>query len=170
MSQAAAKPVRDSFVVTNNVGRSFFVRLVFAGERYGLNDCLVHDGELGPMIEFYDQTYAGKKTFGPRGQFVSSYYAQTLATHGRGMGITLDGGVPEWRIDGAALAPVIEMAKALGKGCGHSDCARVPGMARLCAGIAPPIVAGGVGFRDGSEDDAPAEDDDTLVGHADACR
>ena len=50
------------------------VRLVTKGDRYGLNDCLVHD-EDKPMVEFYKRGYP---VHGPRGFFVSRYYCGTL--------------------------------------------------------------------------------------------
>ncbi len=99
-------------IITNDQGRSFLVRVVMKGDRYGLDDCLTHD-KADPLIELYDQTYAGKKGFGPRGQFVSRYYATTLADHPTGQGLCLDGGIPVWSIDGKAAAPVIEMARKL---------------------------------------------------------
>lgn len=102
-------------VITNDAGRRFLVRVVRKGERYGLNDKLVHDGgasigkENDPLIEFYDLTHCDK--FGPRGQFVSRYYASTLATHNGGL--TLDGGCHVWSVDARAMQPVIALAKSL---------------------------------------------------------
>lgn len=92
--------------IINNDGRAFHVRAVFCGMRYGLDDCLRHDG--APMIEFYDATQSADK-FGARGQFVTRYYAETLAERGRyttlsganAYGLMLDGGVPEWVLTAA---------------------------------------------------------------------
>jgi hypothetical protein len=99
-------------IVTNANGRAFFVRTVLQGDRYGLGDRLTHDN-ADPMIEFYDYQYANVRAFGPRGQFVSRYYVSTLAKHPKGAGLCLDGGVPEWSVDGRALAPVLHLATQL---------------------------------------------------------
>lgn len=106
-------------IVTNRDGRSFFVRVVFKGDTYGRGDCLTHD-KSDPLIEFYDRTYAKRNdsvreevSFGPRGQFVSRYYASTLADHDPDQGLCLNGGVDAWKIDAAALAPVLTMARTL---------------------------------------------------------
>jgi hypothetical protein len=98
-------------IVRNSSGREFYVRVVFEGERYGLNDCLTHD-KADPLIEFYDRAHVGGD-FGPRGQFVSRYYASTLAEHEPGVGLALNGGIPVWSVDGVALAPVVATAKSL---------------------------------------------------------
>jgi len=91
-------------------GRSFLVRVVENGERYGLNDKLVHvDRE--PLLEFYDQKYAGDPRFGDRGQFVSRYYAHTLA--GGCSGLDLDFGVAAWKVDAAAMVAVRKLALAV---------------------------------------------------------
>lgn len=99
--------------ITNDQGRTFLVRVVRKGEKWGLNDCLTHE-EDDPLIEFYDQTNAGKKGFGERGQFVSNYYARTLASDAKSLrerGLCLDGGNRDvWGIDGAALGPVLDLA------------------------------------------------------------
>jgi hypothetical protein len=102
--------------IRNTNGREFFVHVIYPGDAYGLGDKLHHAGP-DPMIEFYDMTYAGQ-TFGPRGQFVTRYYATTLAGCVVGQGITLDGGVTEWFVDGAALAPVIALAAEIAVACG----------------------------------------------------
>lgn len=87
--------------VYNANGCPFHVRIVRAGEHYGLEDCLTHEGGRDvAMVEFYDAS-VGPKFFGERGQFVSRYYVDTLLKH-RG-GLTLDGGVPEWVLDAGAV-------------------------------------------------------------------
>lgn len=101
----------EDLKVANRVGRVFLVRTVLKGDRYGLNDALVHD-ENSPMIEFYDFTYAGQLDFGRRGQFVSRYYAKTLRNF-RGGTLELDGGVPEWILEPEALRPVLDLAHNL---------------------------------------------------------
>lgn len=113
-------PYYDNLKISNLAGRVFLVRAVLKGDRYGFNDCLVHD-EIDPLIEFYDFKYSsefdadGFADFGPRGQFISRYYAKTLiASNFQGDGLLqLDGGVPEWNINIEALRPVLDLAKAL---------------------------------------------------------
>ena len=94
--------------VTNPAGRSFNVVLVRQGDRYGLDDCQIHD-KADPMIEWYDATYEGANGFGPRGQFVSRYYWSTLTgacpwssgDHRKGSrGLDLMGYEPAWKVSG----------------------------------------------------------------------
>lgn len=91
-------------IIINDRGRRFGVRIVHEGERYGRDDCLVHD-EREPLVEFYDMTYADQPGFGPRGQFVSRYYRCTLMDHHFG-GIDLYGGVDAWKVDAFAMDQV----------------------------------------------------------------
>ena len=88
--------------VVNTEGRKFEVRIVDTGDNYGLNNCLVNDSD--PMVEFWDMN-----TF-PEGQFVSRYYVSTILEDESG-GLNLDGGVPEWFIDGSAMSPVYDFLK-----------------------------------------------------------
>lgn len=82
--------------VTNRQGRAFNVRAVFDGDRYGMDDVLVHTG--APMVEFYDATQ-DPALFGSRGQFVARYYAKTLAERPVLRGdLPLDCGIPEWKV------------------------------------------------------------------------
>jgi hypothetical protein len=98
-------------IIKNNKGREFFIRVVMKGDRYGLKDCLIHT-ENNPMIEFYDYTFSNHDHFGPRGQFVSRYYAETIAAI-KDRGLTLQGYEPLWTIDQKALKPVIKLASDL---------------------------------------------------------
>lgn len=86
------------------------VRLVFQGERYGLEDCLTHDADE-PLIEFYDAEQRADK-FGPRGQFVSRYNASTILSMAPGSGLCLYGGVPAWTAQPNQMAAVIDWAVA----------------------------------------------------------
>ena len=102
------EPYRVSVKVTATVTRwaelppeqtlrwgDWLARMVRTGQRYGREDCLTHDGPEA-MIEFYDATQDLAK-FGPRGQFVSRYYASTFADAvADGRGLNLHGGVPAW--------------------------------------------------------------------------
>lgn len=90
--------------IRNADGRAFNVRAVFAGDRYGLDDCLTHTG--APMIEFYDAEQSAE-AFGPRGQFVSRYYAFTLANHAPTVGLCLAGRIPEWSVTGANVRAAV---------------------------------------------------------------
>lgn len=91
----------------------FNVRVLRKGERYGLRDCLTHD-DSRPVIEFYDSRYAGE-AFGPRGQFVSRYYFETLTQRevcGDMIGgLLLDTGSPDWRLTAAELAESLHYAR-----------------------------------------------------------
>lgn len=98
--------------IQNAAGRRFHVRAVLRGDRYGLNDCLTHD-EDKPMIEFYDLTYANQKIWDERGQFVSRYYAETLLEGDTSRGLCLNGGVPGWSVDAAAMNLVLAFAKGI---------------------------------------------------------
>jgi len=82
--------------ITARIGR-WTVRLVHKGERYGLDDVLLHD-EDDPLVEFYDAEQSVQK-FGPLGQFVNRYYASTLlARNDPHAPLALDMGTPEWTV------------------------------------------------------------------------
>lgn len=66
--------------------------------------------EHDPLVEFYDAKWAGVK-FGPRGQFVSRYYASTLLESGCPMGLQLDGAIPEWKVSPESMQEVIAYIK-----------------------------------------------------------
>lgn len=91
-------------------GLPWAVRVVFEGDRYGLNNILIHD-EPDPLVEFYDREHLEK--FSPWGQFVSRYYLSTLTTHKGERGLNLDMGVPAWQINGESFARVISWANDL---------------------------------------------------------
>lgn len=112
-------PVRT---FTNSDGRTFAVRIVPPGARYGRANVLTNDGPV--MAEFYDTTTAddgdgdfrpgGRGGFGPLGQFVSRYNVPTLLgtdRYGTGTGgLCLDGGANArvWRVDGDTMSAVRE--------------------------------------------------------------
>lgn len=95
----------DSLRFQASNGRNWMSRIVRKGDRYGLDNCLVH-GENDPMVEFWDLNHTDK--FGPDGQFVSRYYVATLLTHELGIGLDLQGDIPEWKIDGHVMIGVLE--------------------------------------------------------------
>lgn len=93
--------------ITNSRDIPFTVRVVQQGEHYGLDDVLVHD-RADPLIEFYDARFPHT----PHGQFVSRYYAHTLAASTEN-GLTLHGGVPDWVVDGPGFQRVVGIAQLL---------------------------------------------------------
>jgi hypothetical protein len=97
-------------------GRRFLVTVLRKGDRYGRDDALVYD-EDEPQIEVWDQTWANKGGFDDRGQFVSRYYAFSIAEERRrGMGIDLVGYEPAWKIDGSAWGSAVSLAKSVTHG------------------------------------------------------
>ena len=77
--------------------RALEVRLIHAGDKYGLNDCLTWEGETG--IEFTDIST-------PFRQFTGGlYYLDTILKH-KG-GLMLNGDSPEWTISGQEMAKVM---------------------------------------------------------------
>jgi hypothetical protein len=106
---------------TNNQGRTFAVRLLPTGARYGRRNCVTNDSIA--LVEFYDTTYADDTTdddldggafgFGPLGQFVARYHVTTLLRLDEyralfpGPGLCLDGGNAEvWTIDADTMTQV----------------------------------------------------------------
>jgi hypothetical protein len=80
-------------------GKTFKMRLVTKGERYGRDMCLTHDKPT-PLVEFYDTAHNFDRD--PDGvmlgQFVSRYYiGSVIADDSRGL--NLHGGVTGWQID-----------------------------------------------------------------------
>ncbi len=55
----------------NDQGKQLEARIIYKGDKYGLNDCLTYDGKGTPLVEFY---LLGKDYK----QFVSRYYLSTL--------------------------------------------------------------------------------------------
>lgn len=84
-------------IVSRNI--PFTVRIVEQGDKYGLRDCLTHN-KSEPFVEFYDGRYMHTQY----GQFVARYNFTTLQDF-KG-GLDLDGGVPDWKVDAAAMAEV----------------------------------------------------------------
>jgi hypothetical protein len=74
--------------------------LAVLGNRFGVHAGYETHGSLaGPTVRIYDRNYVGGK-FGPKGQFVASYYASTLWKDGVTVthGLCFHGGVPSWAI------------------------------------------------------------------------
>ena len=96
------------FHVTNDQDVTFHVRIVREGDKWGRDDCLTWDDER-PAVEFYDAT-ADPAKFGPRGQFVSHYFLETILEGHPDFGIDLHHGVIRWSITGRNKQQVIEWA------------------------------------------------------------
>jgi len=110
--------MKEIFEVTSTITNiTFRIKLVLRGERHGLRDCLVHDQD-DPLVEFFDSRYDNSKFALGLGQFISSYYLTTLlglsqfgpGQHQRGLGLDLQGGVPDWRVDGRSMNQVLVWA------------------------------------------------------------
>lgn len=82
-------------------GIKFNVRLVHQGDKYGLNNCLTHE-QKEPLVEFYDTRYPHTEF----GQFVTRYNMSTLLERTAHVGLDLDGGIPDWKIDVEGMAKV----------------------------------------------------------------
>lgn len=86
--------------ITSMTGVRFNVRILRAGDAYGVTGMLTADRE---MVEFYDTRYPHTQY----GQFVSRYYVSTILgrdTYGNGKGgLDLMGYEPAWKIDAAAM-------------------------------------------------------------------
>ena len=65
-----------------------------------------------PIIAFHDFSQDPTK-FGEHGQFVSSYYAKTLANGGTPTGLDLQGDVPFWKISATEMAKVTPAIRAI---------------------------------------------------------
>jgi len=89
--------------ITNLRGRHFNVRILKAGDRYGLDDNLIHQPGEQPSVEFFDATYEGS-VHGPLGQFTTGrYYVKSILNANKGEGLDLLGYEPDWHIDGVAM-------------------------------------------------------------------
>ncbi len=73
------------------------LKIIKAGDAYGLDNCLTHDGE--PMVEFWTES----------GYFVTRYYVSTLLkrTH-PGQGLCLQGDMPEYNVSAACYEEILD--------------------------------------------------------------
>lgn len=93
------------------------VRVVFEGDRYGRDMCLVHD-DAEPMIEFYDADYDFDTNDDGKvlGQFVARYSADTLLEDIKTTnGIDLHGGVPKWEIEKTCYREILSKVESIRK-------------------------------------------------------
>jgi len=97
----------NTLQITAANGVPFTVRIIRKGDRYGLNFGLVCGDK--PLVEFYDRRYMHTE----HGQFVSRYYVSTLlhANHGPKGALCLQGDVPEWTVDAASMASVLDWVR-----------------------------------------------------------
>ena len=95
--------------VFGGIDRHFNVRVLFPGERYGYNHCVIHNGKE-PLVEFWDAAQDTAK-FGPLGQFVTRYNLSTMFQVENGL--MLDGGVFPWQITAAAWPAVRKFLEEL---------------------------------------------------------
>ena len=100
---------RPLLKIWNDDERPFYARLLLEGDEYGLNDCLIHDGE--PILEFYDAS----EKHGPTGYFVSRYYVSTLAKSPSRTGLSLQGNEPLWHVSAANITDALAYAAAFTK-------------------------------------------------------
>lgn len=104
-----------SKVFTDSSNRSFNVRFVNKGDKYGRNLCLTNDQDE-PLVEFYDVRYAHDKDENGRvlGQFVSRYNRSTVLECAAGnRGINLHGDEPSWRIGADAIVAIGQWLEAV---------------------------------------------------------
>ena len=86
------------------------VVILFKGDKYGLDNCLIHDS-LEPLVEFYDRRYDFDKSEDGvvLGQFVSRYNMSTLREHTPGVGLNLHGGVSNWSISAVSMDALVAL-------------------------------------------------------------
>lgn len=90
----------------------FNIRMIRPGE-YGAASSLIAEE---PMIEFYDPRYNDER-FTPYGQYVTRYYARTLADQVGAGELRLMGHVRQWTVCAAQMEAVREIAKRLVEEC-----------------------------------------------------
>ena len=90
---------------TSKIFGYFNVRILHKGEKYGLEDCLIHK-ERKPLVEFYDYRHRNNQEW-KRGQFVSRYYAETILEHDPNNALSLDGGIPAWTVPPASMREIL---------------------------------------------------------------
>ena len=62
-------------------------------------------------IRFYDADYAGHSGFDPQGQFIASYYVETLMTDRdrlESCGLDLCGYEPKWKLTGNQMTDIFK--------------------------------------------------------------
>ena len=102
--------------ITNEAGQTFRARCVRKGDRYGLNGCLVHDGDE-PLVEFSDVTpgAAGR-------HFVVRYPARVVLEWPEGEGLLLHGRALAWGLGPAQVRQVQGWLRGCCPACAAPPC------------------------------------------------
>tara|TARA_R100001460_G_scaffold8582_1_gene21185 strand:- start:567 stop:1079 length:513 start_codon:yes stop_codon:yes gene_type:complete len=104
------------FTITDMArNQDWTVRVVFQGDRYGRDMCLVHD-DAEPLIDFYDADHDFDTDTDGKilGQFVGQYCANTLLEDSKTTnGINLHGGVPKWEIEKACYREILSKVESI---------------------------------------------------------
>lgn len=81
----------------------WIVAVLKSGDKYGstLSSCVKED-----TVMFYDSSVSWSKQEYPFGQFISSYYLQTLLEHTGGL--SLDASIPSWCVDAKTFKEIRE--------------------------------------------------------------
>ena len=87
----------------------WIVVLANPGDRFGLQLAKIFDK---PTVLFYD-SYNLKSNYRIYGQFVSSYYAETILQTTDTYGLSLDTSVPEWTVDAVTLHSIRDWVKGM---------------------------------------------------------
>lgn len=93
----------QTLAIAGATGVPMLAVLLPEGSEYGRTGALIAEADL---VEFYDSRFPHCE----HGQFISRYYLHTLQGRTHGQGINLDGGVADWRIDGATADKVTAWA------------------------------------------------------------
>jgi hypothetical protein len=86
--------MKHTLAIAGTTGVLMRAVLLPEGSEYGRTGALIAESD---MVEFYDSRFPHCD----HGLFISRYYLHTLQAKPAGQGITLDGGVTDWQIDGA---------------------------------------------------------------------
>ncbi len=98
-------------LITNDAGRTFRVRCVRKGDRYGLHDCLFHDGEE-PLVEFTDVTRGGAADRPAEAHFFARYPAGVILRKPDTEDLWLYGRTLAWRLGPAQVRQVRDWLRA----------------------------------------------------------
>lgn len=98
----------ENFIISNEeTGIDFTIRVVERGDAYGRDFALTYE-KSEPMVEVYDLRYMHTEY----GQFITSYYVNTLLYLNEGSVLDLVGYEPDWYLTAYG---VHEMKKKLSK-------------------------------------------------------
>ena len=96
--------IENKFNETHNIEnpKYDFTQPVNISDRFAI-DFVKRDDERETIVRFIDRKYNQITT--------GSYYISTMLEHKKGVGLTLDGGVPEWSVDAEVTAKAIEICE-----------------------------------------------------------